>query len=166
MSFDCATISNILILGKTSHNDPKMFKLLCPPNSKQSDDCHLSWTSKGVLLTSNTKGQIRINEIVNTLKTMDNHFGKQKFRSGNIPFTLFGPFDQKSNVLFMDSTDGLKTKFEFNKIKVFGRNLEDHLDSVQQSHQICSLSNRIQSLKLSSLVFTAISLIVVQIYLR
>jgi len=130
------------LTGKGSHNDPKLFKLLCPPNGKKSDNCHLSWTSKGVLLTSNNKSQLRINEIVNTLKTMDNHFGKQKFRSGNIPFTLFGPFDQKSNVLFKDSTDGLKTKYEFNKIQVFGKNLEDHIDNILQNDRLCSASSQ------------------------
>ena len=136
-----------------------MFKLLCPPYDKQSNSCHLSWTSKGVLLTSKNKSQIRINEIVNTLKTMDNHFGKQKFRSGNIPFTLFGPFDQKSNVLFKDATDGLKTNYEFNKIKVFKRNLEEHIDNVLQSDQLCNYSSHLKISKVLIFLFTISSVI-------
>lgn len=117
--------------------------MLCPfeksPYVKGSDTCYLSWTSKGVLLTNQNKTQIRVNEIVNTLKTMDKHFGKQeKFRSGNIPFTMFGPFDQKSNVLFKDATDNLKTKFEFKSVSNFERNLESFYDDVFEGNQHCS----------------------------
>lgn len=130
-----------------------MFKVLCPYKVKSnyvkgSDICHLSWTSRGVLLTGRNKTQIRVNEIVNALKTMDNHFGKRKFRSGNIPFTMFGPFDQKTNVLFKDSTDGLKTKYEFTKISNFERNLEGHLDSVLDKTQYCNSSNNLNPSKL------------------
>lgn len=110
-------------------------------------------------MTSNNKSQLRINEIVNTLKTMDNHFGKQKFRSGNIPFTLFGPFDQKSNVLFKDSTDGLKTKYEFNKIQVFGKNLEDLIDNILQNDRLCSASNQPHASKITATLFSTLSII-------
>lgn len=124
------------------------YKVLCPFKSeskyyKSTDFCYLSWTSKGVILTNKNKSQIRINEIVNTLKTMDNHFGKKKFRSGNIPFTMFGPFDQKQNVLFKDSTDGLKTKFEFMKVSNFQRNVENYLEQLANSQQQCSASSSI-----------------------
>lgn len=124
---------NLFVPAATAHFNRKSFRVICPFAEKNkylkgSDICHLSWTSKGVLLTNKAKSQIRINEIVNTLKTMDNHFGKHKYRSGNIPFTLFGPFDQKQNVLFKDSTDGLKTKFEFTRITNFERNLESYFE--------------------------------------
>lgn len=111
------------------------YKVLCHFNNddkyiKNTDNCYLSWTSKGVLMTSQNKTQIRINEIINTLKTMDNHFGKKKFRSGNIPFTMFGPFDQKTNVLFKDNTDSLKTTYELMKVSNFPRNLESFLENL------------------------------------
>lgn len=128
--------------AKGSHNDASHYRVLCPFQKsrylKGSDTCYLSWTSKGVLLTNQNKTQNRVNEIVNTLKTMDNHFGKQKFRSGNIPFTMFGPFDQKSNVLFKDTTDNLKTKYEFNKVSNFERNLEDFYEAVLEGRQHCT----------------------------
>lgn len=129
----------IFLTEKSPHNNQKQFRVLCPFTRKSrymkgSDTCYLSWTSKGVLLTHRNKSPIRINEIVNTLKTMDNHFGKEKFRSGNIPFTMFGPFDQKSNILFRDNTDGLKTKYEFMKISNFERNLEGFYDSTNQQY--------------------------------
>lgn len=94
---------------------------------------------------------------------MDNHFGKQKFKSGNIPFTMFGPFDQKTNVLFKDATDSLKTKYELSKISNFERNLENFYDELlKDEHQYCNSS---QSHYKSSLTFlvtfvlSAISLI-------
>lgn len=71
---------------------------------------------------------------------MDNHFGKHKYRSGNIPFTMYGLFDQKQNVLFKDSTDGLKTKFEFTRISNFERNLEAHLDSELSNELYCNFA--------------------------
>lgn len=74
---------------------------------------------------------------------MDNHFGKKKFRSGNIPFTMFGEFDQKANVLFKDSTDGLKTKYELMKISNFERNLEGHFDNVLETVQYCNSSHNL-----------------------
>jgi hypothetical protein len=108
---------------------------------KNSDTCHLSWTPNGALLTSKTKSPIRINEIINTLKTMDYHFGKKKFRSGNIPFTMFGPFDQKSNVLFHDKTDLLKTKYELTKVMNFPRSLESHIEHLLNTRQQCTHSS-------------------------
>jgi Transferrin len=124
------------------------YKVLCPfksdnKYSKALETCYLSWTSKGVLFTNKNKNQIRINEIINTLKTMDSHFGKKKFRSGNIPFTMFGTFDQKQNVLFKDSTDEFKTKFEFLKVSSFQRNIENYLDNLASSNQQCSHSSSI-----------------------
>lgn len=141
----------------------KDFKVLCPFHRtsrylKGSNICHLSWTSKGVLLTNKNKSQIRINEIINTLKTMDNHFGKQKFRSGNIPFSMFGPFDQKSNVLFKDSTDSLKTKYEIGKVTNFERGLESYLNEIIDSTQFCSGSH---SVHISFVTFVIIALLLV-----
>lgn len=130
---------------------PKMFSVLCPFKKsnnyfRETDTCYLSWTSKGILMTNKDKSQMRMNEIVNSLKTMDNHFGKRKFRSGNIPFTMFGPFDQKTNVLFKDSTDELKTKYELNKITNYERNLESYLSSALVSQQYCSSSKSLAKL--------------------
>lgn len=92
-------------------------------------------------MTSKNRTQIRINEIINTLKTMDNHFGKKKFRSGNIPFTMFGPFDQKPNILFKDNTDSLKTNYELMKVSNFPRNLESYLENLV--NQQCNESSSV-----------------------
>lgn len=140
--FDAQTFS---FPATNAHFDPKLFRILCPFAQKNkylkgSDICHLSWTSRGVLLTSKDKSPIRINEIVNSLKTMDNHFGKHKYRSGNIPFTLFGLFDQKPNVLFKDSTEKLLTKYEFTRISNFERNLEVYLESAPSIELQCNFA--------------------------
>jgi hypothetical protein len=145
-------------LTTTPQYKSKDFKVLCPFKNenkyvKNPYICYLSWTSKGVLLTNKNKSQMRINEIVNSLKAMDNHFGKQKFRSGNIPFTLFGPFDQKSNVLFKDSTDGLKTKYEMSKA-TFERGLENYFDSLKENYQYCESSSSGQKISIISFVIS------------
>lgn len=72
---------------------------------------------------------------------MDYHFGKKKFRSGNIPFTMFGPFDQKPNVLFRDKTDLLKTKYELMKVTYFPRNIENYLEYLIGNNQQCKNSS-------------------------
>lgn len=90
---------------------------------------------------------------------MDNHFGKQKFRSGNIPFTLFGPFDQKTDVLFKDSTDSLKTKFEFTRTIKIERNLEEYFDGVLVTEKYCSSSPSLH-ISSQSLVICILSSIV------
>lgn len=155
------------MIEKSPHNNQKQFRVLCPFTKKNkyikgSDTCYLSWTSKGVLLTNRNKTQIRMNEIVNALKTMDNHFGKEKFRSGNIPFTMFGPFDQKSNVLFKDATDGLKTKYEILHISKFERNLESFVDTATQ--QYCSHSQSHQSSALVCLMSTILTFIMINYF--
>jgi hypothetical protein len=121
----------------------------------------MAWTSKGILLTSKAKNQLRKNEIINTLKSMNNHFGKYKYRSGNIPFTLFGPFDEKRNVLFKDTTDDFKTNYEIrnyakfdNNLEVFyGKYLADNLDNCQNSGHI---STKISLIFVSFVIFVLI----------
>jgi hypothetical protein len=95
------------------------------------------------------KAQLRINEIINSLKSMDIHFGKYKFKSGNIPFTLFGPFDQKTNVLFKDATDEFKTNYEM-QATTFDRNLEVFYSELNAKPQYCSGSYSILTVKLFS----------------
>lgn len=78
---------------------------------------------------------------------MDYHFGKYKFRSGNIPFTIFGPFDQKQNVLFKDTTDGFKTPLEAEKYTKFERSLETFYRKYQAADmQFCQNSSSIVKL--------------------
>lgn len=70
---------------------------------------------------------------------MDYNFGKHKFRSGNIPFTMFGPFDKRENVLFKDVTDGFKTPKEIKNYVKFDKNLEKFYSKLQSDDlQYCS----------------------------
>jgi hypothetical protein len=65
---------------------------------------------------------MRTNEIYNSLRDMDRLFGKQ-VKSQTIPFTMFGPFDRRTNVMFRDTTDGLRGMSELKRDKMF-RDLE------------------------------------------
>lgn len=70
---------------------------------------------------------------------MDYNFGKHKFRSGNIPFTMFGPFDKKKNVLFQDVTDGFRTPKEIKNYVKFDKSLEKFYSKLQSDDlQYCS----------------------------
>lgn len=116
------------------------YRVICPfagDSSSRiiSELCYLSFTSRGILLTNKNKTQTRINEIVNTFKTMDALFGKRNFRSGNIPFTLFGLFDRQHDVLFRDTTDSFATKFEISQKRPNDRNLEYHIDELVKNYE-------------------------------
>ena len=97
--------------NKKVWNDPETF-------------CYLTWLSRGSILINKNKTQLRRNEILNSLKSIDNIFGKN-YKSNVIPFTLFGEFDRKKNVIFRDSTDSLKTSYELNHKVKFERNQEE-----------------------------------------
>lgn len=122
------------VLCPSENSDSRLFK-------RSSDPCYLSWTSHGTLLINKSKNQLRRNEIINTLKSMDVHFGKYKFKSGNIPFTLFGKFDDKTDVLFKDSTDNFLTNYEIIHKSKFERNLEDFYERLQRKPPQCSMAN-------------------------
>ncbi|KAL7037648.1 hypothetical protein ACKWTF_009312 [Chironomus riparius] len=133
---DVAFVNLELVRNLTGPN--QKYRVICGANFKRteiyhksSDICYLSWTSKGTLLTSKTKDELRKNEFINTLKSMDYNFGKHKFRSGNIPFTMFGPFDKKENVLFKDATDGFRTPKEIKNYVKFDKNLEKFYSKLQ-----------------------------------
>lgn len=86
---------------------------------------------------------------------MDIHFGKFKFRSGNIPFTLFGKFDDKTDVLFKDSTDNFKTDFEIRNMTKFERNVEEFYDGILKNPlPQCSMGNNFSSL--NSMILIAV----------
>ncbi|EDW48101.1 transferrin isoform X1 [Drosophila sechellia] len=96
--------SNWLTPG--NHKD---FRVLCPYGGieKRShfEYCYLHWTTRGHLMTHNSS-LTRRNEIYNSLRDMDQLFGR-KYKSETRPFTLYGIFDKRNNVLFRDDTDGL-----------------------------------------------------------
>ncbi|KAG5680182.1 hypothetical protein PVAND_009707 [Polypedilum vanderplanki] len=146
-------------LNDTNEN----LRVICPGSfetkkyKRSSDICYLSWTSKGTLLINKSKTQLRRNEIISSLKSMDHYFGKYRFRAGDIPFTLFGPFDQKEDVLFRDSTDGFKTEYEIINYSKFDRSIESFYNKLlnDDSHQ-CSSANSVIGIKIIFLVISAI----------
>lgn len=94
-------------------------RLLCPygqPVKHENENCYLHWTTNGHLMIHNSTQPTRTNEIYNSLRDMDQLFGKQ-YKSHTIPFSMFGPFDRKNNVIFRDSTDGLRGRIELEKDK-------------------------------------------------
>lgn len=94
-------------------------RLLCPYGQRakhENENCYLHWTAHGHLMIHNSTQLTRTNEIYNSLRDMDQLFGKQ-YKSHTIPFSMFGPFDRKQNVIFRDTTDGLRGRIELEKDK-------------------------------------------------
>lgn len=91
-------------------------KLLCPYGHRNHSDelCYLNWTPRGHLMINNQTTLVRRNEIYNSLRDMERLFGKN-YESHTIPFTMFGPFDKKNNVMFHDQTESLRGLVELEK---------------------------------------------------
>lgn len=159
---DMKTFKN-MTNGKTDK-----YRVICPftddSSSHITDLCYLSYTSRGVFLTNRNKTQTRINEIINTLKTMDAHFGKRNFRSGNIPFTLFGPFDRQHNVLFRDASDSFATKFDVGQKRTHDRNLEDHIDELIKNYETVKCRSAAVISQRFSIINTILLMSVSQLY--
>lgn len=101
--------------------EAKDLKLLCPYGRtfEQHDKyCFLNWTPRGHLMINNQTQAVRRNEIYNSFRDMDKLFGKES-KSHTSPFTMFGPFDRKNNVMFRDNTEGLRGLAELQKEKSF-----------------------------------------------
>ncbi|KAG4072720.1 hypothetical protein HA402_001832 [Bradysia odoriphaga] len=132
-------------------------KLLCPYGraAKPKDEyCFLNWTPRGHLMISNETESVRRNEIYNSFRDMDRLFGKQ-YKSHTTPFTMFGPFDRKNNVMFRDNTDGLRGLEELQKDKSF--RLLDKTFTIY-AEDVCT-SDAIQiAYRLSYLSWTAVLL--------
>lgn len=133
----------------------KSVKLLCPygRTSKQHDEyCFLNWTPRGHLMINNQTETARRNEIYNSFRDMDRLFGKQ-YKSHTTPFTLFGEFDKKNNVMFRDNTEGLRGLAELQKEKLF-RLLEKTFTIYAED--VCITSKAIQTHPLSFLSITVL----------
>lgn len=107
-------------LNETWTHDMRQIKLLCPFGTvakHENEPCYLHWTSRGTLMIHNKTELARKNEIYNSLRDMDKLFGKQ-YQTHTTPFSLFGPFDRKNNVMFRDTTDGLRGITEIVKDKL------------------------------------------------
>lgn len=122
---DMAVWKNFTEGNLNSAAEPKDFKLLCPhPVTKvnKSGICYLHWTTRGHLMIRNGTEVMRRNEIYNSLRDMDRLFGKNT-QSKTQTFTLYGPYDKKSNIMFRDISDGLLGVVDIVKDKL-DRNLE------------------------------------------
>lgn len=129
----------------------KLVKLLCLYGRSQKheeDLCYLNWTPRGHLMISNRTGLLRKNEIFTSLRQMEKLFGKH-YKSHTIPFTLFGPFDQKNNIMFRDQTDELRLFSELQNDK-FPRLMESAYSVY--SKEMCSCAGFIFPIFLSNMI--------------
>lgn len=95
----------------------KSVSLLCPFGRRpkhELEPCYLHWMARNSVMVHKDIEPVRRTEIYNALREMDKLFGKQ-YKTNTIPLTMFGPFDRQSNVMFRDSTDGLRSEAEMER---------------------------------------------------
>ncbi|XP_005185368.1 transferrin [Musca domestica] len=147
-------------LPQTQH---KSFKVLCPygGNARGSkfEYCYLHWTTRGHIMTHDSS-PTRINEIHNSLRDIDALFGKA-YKSDTRPFTMYGIFDKKNDVIFRDQTDGLKGIYDL-KRDHNDRLMEEIFQNYIQEKYVNTLESAASSVSgFSLLVLVAISLMAI-----
>lgn len=156
---------NVIVVNGSLYNekfDSKNFRLLCPPfpvpvfRMSFNNNCYLNWAPRGNIMVNKNVTQLRKNEIINSLKSMDKSFGKN-YQGHTLPFTMYGPFDNKNNIIFRDGTDSLKTNHELKKHPRFDRNLDLFYESYDPKE--CVLSSTPELISSTILVSVCLSLI-------
>ncbi|XP_018318622.1 transferrin [Agrilus planipennis] len=99
------------------------YELLCPNGGRVSvdkfSDCYFSRVPSRTVLTSNSKSDGEVDEIKNALVSISSLYTKRPDL-----FKLFGPFNGKSNLLFLDKTTGLVSlNYESEPLKEFSEML-------------------------------------------
>ncbi|XP_074025807.1 transferrin 3 [Leptinotarsa decemlineata] len=82
------------------------FQILCEGNSK---NCHLSWASAAQAMIRSNSSDLWMKDSLDVFLQLDGLFGKN-FKFLTNPFTMFGQYDGKSNLLFQDSTQRLRNR--------------------------------------------------------
>lgn len=91
------------------------YRVICP--STNVKHCYISWSSIGQLYINSNTSDVRRQELINLMKQFDQAFGKS-FKSPTTPFTMYGPFDRKHNIIFQDRTKYLKTLNELSETRL------------------------------------------------
>ncbi|XP_055530828.1 transferrin [Wyeomyia smithii] len=116
--------------------NPKKYSIFCPFNKPLTSKavCYLNWVPRGHLMISSTTTELRQKEIYNSLREIDRLLGK-KYKATTASFTMYGPFDRKSNIIFRDNTESLRSRTELYRDKKAGL-----LDTVyfKLAHKNCS----------------------------
>ncbi|KAG5884685.1 hypothetical protein JTB14_000382 [Gonioctena quinquepunctata] len=80
------------------------FQIICEGNSKT---CHMSWAAAGEAMIRSNSSDLWVKDTLDVFLQLDRWFGKNyKFITN--PFTMFGQYDEKSNLLFHDVTQKLR----------------------------------------------------------
>lgn len=139
----------------------KSFKVLCPfgANEKHSkfEYCYLHWTTRGHLMTHDGS-VVRLSEIYNSLRDIDALFG-QTYKTDTRPFTMYGIFDKRNNVLFRDQTDGLRGLQDLKK-DVNSRIMEKIYENYVAEKYIADVESGAESMKLGVLKLCVMLIVV------
>ncbi|KAJ8938556.1 hypothetical protein NQ314_011445 [Rhamnusium bicolor] len=81
------------------------FRIVCENKSKP---CHLSWSPVGQAMVRTNSTDLWLKDTLDVFLQLDNLFGKN-YKTLTTPFTMFGKYDGKSNILFHDVTVRLRS---------------------------------------------------------
>ncbi|KAF5299510.1 hypothetical protein FQR65_LT01093 [Abscondita terminalis] len=119
--------------------DSRDYKILCENNT----NCHLSWSPPGQAMIRANQSNLWVKDTLDVFLQMDVLFGKY-FKSLTTPFTLFGLFDGKPDVLFHDSTSKIRDVPKYKSMdtmeKEYDGILENYGECVPSSSTIPMLS--------------------------
>ncbi|XP_054736847.1 transferrin [Anastrepha obliqua] len=139
----------------------KSFRVLCPYGSNERHSkfeyCYMHWTTRGHLMTYNTS-LARRTEIYNSLRDIDQLFGKS-YRPETRPFTMYGIFDTRNNIMFRDKTDGLRGLTDL-KTDTSQRIMEDIFEKYAKKYYVDPNSS--PSMKSSLALVVIVALLVVR----
>lgn len=71
------------------------------------EPCHLSWSPVGYGMIRANSSEMWMRDTVNVFLQLDMMFGRS-YKSLTTPFTMYGKYDNKSNLLFKDVTQRLR----------------------------------------------------------
>lgn len=100
---------------------------------------------------------VRRQELINLIKQLDQTFGKS-FKSPTTPFTMYGPFDRKHNVIFQDRTKYLKTYSDLSESRL-SYNFDVIAKDIQPSN--CTENSSVGVCRLSLVSLALVALLIV-----
>lgn len=126
------------------------FRVIC---ADIKENCHFSWAPLNYGMVRGNSTDFWLNDTLNIFLQLDHLFGKSSKELTN-PFTLYGIYDGKSNILFHDSTIRLRNvpyEKDINKMPLF-------YDDLMTDRLQCQLSKGHQHI--SSIFVTFLTILI------
>ncbi|CAH1175627.1 unnamed protein product [Phaedon cochleariae] len=131
--------------SRLSIND---FEILCEGNSKS---CHLSWATVGQAMVRGNSSDLWMKDTLDVFLQLDQLFGRN-YQSLTTPFTMYGRYNGKPDLLFHDETQNLRDVPFFKNTDQMPRFFNNTFDIDQRCKKSSSTSYRASQLILISAI--------------